>query len=243
MHVRLTAHRRAVRSFVGSSLLVLVTSWLVAPAGAQAGAARGGPGAAPAARDGGAAEHAPAAAQGGTVAAAPLARAQEIALAEEAGPPALVAGATIYVLGEKGYEVAREGDNGASCLVSRDRVDTLEPLCFDAEGTRAILPVHLLRGRLRAQGMSDEQIEERVRAGFDSGELGPPARAGIAYMLSEHNKVFNGSEVIGYPPHIMVYAPYATNADIGADMSDPYMPWVLEEGSPHAYIIVLVGGR
>ncbi len=172
-----------------------------------------------------------------------MTRAEEVALAEGAGPPSLVADATIYVLGDQGYEIARRGSNGASCLVSRDRVDTLEPLCFDAEGTQAILPVHLERGRMRAAGASDKEIEERVRAGFETGEYGPPSRAGIAYMLSEHNKVFNGTEVIGYPPHIMVYSPYLANADIGADMSDPFMPWVLGEGGPHAYIIVLVGGR
>jgi len=174
---------------------------------------------------------------------ADLTRAQEIALAEGAGPAALVAEATIYVRGEDGYEVARAGSNGASCLVSQDRPDTLEPLCFDAEGTRAVLPVYLQRGKWRAAGTSEEEIAARIEQGFADGTFGPPAKAGIAYMLSEHNKVFNGSEVISYPPHIMLYAPYLTNADIGADMSDPYMPWVLEEGSPHAYIIVVVGGR
>jgi len=172
-----------------------------------------------------------------------LTREQEIALAEGAGPPALVAGATIYARGEHGYEVAREGSNGASCLVSQDRSDTLEPLCFDAEGTRTILPVYLQRGAWRAQGVSEEEIAARVEQGFADGTWGPPAKTGVSYMLSEHNRVFNGSEVISYPPHIMVYAPYATNEDIGADMSDPYMPWVLEEGSPHAYIIVVVGNR
>jgi hypothetical protein len=170
-------------------------------------------------------------------------RAEEIALAEGAGPPALAAAATVYVRGEQGYEVAREGSNGASCLVSQDRADTLEPLCFDAEGTRALLPVYLARGRWRAEGVPEEEIARRVEAGFASGEFGPPAKPGIAYMLSEHNRVFNGQEVVSYPPHVMIYAPHATNADIGADMSDPYMPWVLEEGSPHAYIIVVVGGR
>jgi len=172
-----------------------------------------------------------------------LSKAEEVALAEAAGPPALVAGATIYLLGAGGYEMVRPGVNGASCLVSRDRIDTLEPLCFDAEGTRAILPVYLERGRLRATGMSDEQIEERIDAAFASGEYEAPDKPGIAYMLSPHNKVFNGTEVISYPPHIMIYAPYATNAGIGAEMTDPFMPWVLNEGDPHAYIIVVVGGR
>jgi hypothetical protein len=30
---------------------------------------------------------------------------------------------------------------------------------------------------------------------------------------------------------------------IGAEMTDPFMPWVLNEGEPHAYIIVAVVGR
>ncbi len=170
-------------------------------------------------------------------------RAEEIALAEGAGPPALAAGATIYVFGNHGYEVARQGSNEASCLVSRSRPDTLEPLCFDAEGTRSMLPAYLERGRMRAAGASEDDIEKRMQAGFESGEFGPPEKTGIAYMLSPHNSVFNGSEVISYPPHIMVYAPYLTNRDIGADMSDPYMPWVLGEDSAHGYIIIIVGER
>ena len=68
---------------------------------------------------------------------------------------------------------------------------------------------------MRAAGVSEEDIETRIQAGFESGEFGPPEKAGIAYMLSPHNTVFNGSEVISYPPHIMVYAPYLTNRDIG----------------------------
>ncbi len=173
---------------------------------------------------------------------APTNAAEEIAHAEEAGPPDLAAAATIYVLGDKGYETARQGSNGASCLVSRDRSDTFEPLCFDAEGTRAILPVYLERARLRATGMSEDEVEARIEAGFENGDFSPPNKGGIAYMLSPHNKVFNGTEVISYPPHVMIYAPYLTNADIGAEMTDPQMPWVLNEGSPHAYIIVVVGG-
>lgn len=173
----------------------------------------------------------------------PLTRAREIELAREAGPPDLVAAATVYVLGEEGYEVAQAGGNGASCLVNRGRPGTIEPLCYDAEGTRAILPVTLERARLRAAGASEEEIERRIREGFESGLYGPPAGPGIAYMLSPSNRVFNGREVIGYPPHVMIYAPYATNEAIFADTSDRFMPWVLREGDPHAYIMVVLGGR
>jgi hypothetical protein len=58
-------------------------------------------------------------------------------------------------------------------------------------------------------------------------------------MISTENWVHNGQRVIRYRPHVMVYAPYATNADIGATGEDPHAPWVLNEGSPHACIIVV----
>ncbi len=41
---------------------------------------------------------------------------QQIALAESAAPAEVSSKATIYVLGPKGYEKAREGTNGFSCL-------------------------------------------------------------------------------------------------------------------------------
>ncbi len=170
-------------------------------------------------------------------------RAEEVALAESAGPPTMAAGATIYVVGDAGYDVAREGSNGASCLVSRAPNGTFEPTCLDEEGTRTILPVYMERGRLRSAGVSEDEINDRIQEGFDSGEFVAPAKAGVSYMLSDRNKVFNGSKVISYPPHIMVYAPGLTNADIGSDGTNPFMPWVLQEGSPHAYIVVLTGGR
>ena len=50
--------------------------------------------------------------------------------------------------------------------------------------------------------------------------------------------MFNGQRVIKYHPHVMSYAPYLTNADIGSNGKDPYAPWILNEGSPHAYIVV-----
>jgi hypothetical protein len=59
-------------------------------------------------------------------------------------------------------------------------------------------------------------------------------------MLSAENYVFNGERVIKYHPHVMSYAPYMTNADIGVTGTDPNAPWVLHEGSPHAYIIIAV---
>src|SRR3984893_12425358 len=78
---------------------------------------------------------------------ASMPRDQQITLAESAAPAEVSTKATVYVLGPKGYEKAREGTNGFSCFVSRHFVKptetTIEPQCFDAEGSRTLLPVYL----------------------------------------------------------------------------------------------------
>lgn len=169
-----------------------------------------------------------------------LPREREVALAESAGPAGAVREATIYVLGEQGYTIAREGTNGFTCLVGRTRPDTLEPICYDPEGTASRLPVDLAEARMRGEGKGDEEIQGAISRGFKDGTYRAPRRAGVAYMLSEENRVFNGEKVISYPPHVMIYAPYVTNTDIGADLSSPWHPWVLSEGTPDAYIMVVV---
>jgi hypothetical protein len=157
-------------------------------------------------------------------------------------PPATEAEEATLALGAA-PESLRAAANGLTCLVERSRPDTQEPICWDAEGTATILPVVLAQAEWKAQGLSDDDVTRRTNEGFATGRFRAPARAGVAYMLSPKNFVFNGRNVIHYHPHVMVYAPYVTNAMIGADMKDPYMPWVLNEGSPHAYIIVVPGSK
>src|ERR1700737_3366930 len=66
----------------------------------------------------------------------------QMALALAAGPP-VSGGAAVYVLGPKGYAKAREGPNGFPCLVTREIPDTMEPECYDAEGTATTLKTRL----------------------------------------------------------------------------------------------------
>ncbi len=169
----------------------------------------------------------------------PATEAEEIALALGALPESMRAAATVHVLGPKGYRKAREGTSGINCLVERSRPDTQEPICWDREGSESIMPVAYARAEWRASGLKEEDVERRVAEGFASGKFRTPRRNGVAYMLSAENYVFNGQKVIKYHPHVMFYAPYMTNADIGANGKDPNAPWILNEGSPHAYIIVV----
>ena len=45
-----------------------------------------------------------------------------------------------------------------------------------------------------------------------------------------------------FPPHVMVYAPYLKNPDIGAlpeHRGSQSQPWILNEGKPYGYILVV----
>lgn len=185
--------------------------------------------------------HGDVAAQDAEAALPPLiARDEEIALAESAGPPSVAKDATIYILERgKGFTVAREGKNGFVCMVNRERADTLEPECFDPEGVASIVPATLERAKLREQGTAPAEISKRIAEGYASGLYRAPRRGGVTYMLSAKNRVFAGKSVISYPPHVMIMAPYVKNSDIGADFKNPMMPWVLGEGTPNAYIMVV----
>ncbi len=165
---------------------------------------------------------------------------REIALAESAGPPAIAKAASIYLLERGGFKLAREGTNGFACLVTREDEGSQEPQCFDPEGVATLLPVALERATLIEQGLDRAAIEAKIGEGYASGKFRAPRRGGVTYMLSRENRVFNGEKIVNYSPHVMIMAPYVTNKDIGADYSDPAMPWVLGEGKPGAYVIVPV---
>jgi len=164
-------------------------------------------------------------------------RAVQVALAESAGPP-VGADAAIYVLGAKGYTKVRDSRNGFTCLVVRERPDTLEPECFDGEGTASVVPVRLFVEEQRAAGTSEPRIQALVEQGYKEGRFVAPRKAGLVYMLSDHNYVFDPErrEVIHFPGHLMFYAPYATQNDVG---TGPGAPYIVSPGTPGALMIVV----
>jgi len=165
----------------------------------------------------------------------------QTALALSAGPP-VSDKAAVYVLGPKGYRKTRQGTNGFSCLVTRQRVDTLEPECFDAEGSETTLKARLLVEEMRAQGKDEARIEAEVEDGYRSGRFVAPRRPGLVYMLSDSNYVFDpeSRQVIHFPGHLMFYAPFLTPKDIG---SGPGAPYLVNPGRPDALMIVVPAKR
>ena len=173
-----------------------------------------------------------------------LPRAQEIEMALSAGPEAIRQNATVYVLERgKGFVKARAGTNGFSCLVLREGHHGTSPNCFDAEGSATTLLARLRTAQLQESGKSEAEVNQLIASEYKSGKLLAPRRNGLVYMLSQHNYVKSQSgKLVWYPPHYMVYAPYLKNADIGAQpahLGSPHHPWVLNEGQPDAYIIIV----
>jgi len=96
----------------------------------------------------------------------------EIRLALSALPPYLRSDATVYILDPaKGYTAEQKGTSDFTCFVERtDWVradfcnDLFIPQCFDAEATRAIVPVSFDVARLRAEGkLTCEQLRRKFR--------------------------------------------------------------------------------
>lgn len=150
-------------------------------------------------------------------------RERQIELALSAAPAEVSSKATVYILGLKGYEKVREGTNGFSCYVGRSFVKptetTVEPTCFDAEGSRTILIRRIRMEELRANGKSEAEIKADIANGYKEGRFPDPSKPGFLYMMSSQNRLSaipdHGTGI--FPPHLMFYAPNMTTKDIGFD--------------------------
>jgi hypothetical protein len=187
---------------------------------------------------------APAAAQPAPAASQPrlMDREKEIALALSACPPSLASKAAIYVLDTSGYVKVRDSENGFTAIVQHSVPTAQEPQCMDAEGVRTMLPRILKVAELRAEGKSPDEIKRFVADAFAKGVFQPPAKTGVDYMLSTENVVTLDPEkgTVGhFPPHVMFYAPYLTNADLGSQ-NLAWPAFVAASGTPNALIIVPV---
>lgn len=170
-----------------------------------------------------------------------MAAAEETAAALEACPAAVREKAGVYLLTASGYELVRPSGNGFHAFVGRSQPDAFEPECFDAEGSATLLQAVLLRARLRMEGVAPERIETELAAAWAGGRLRAPRRAGINYMLSPRNRVpIAPDQVIPYRPHVMFYAPYLTDADVGGDMDGASPVFMINAGRPDGYVIVPV---
>ena len=121
---------------------------------------------------------------------------------------------------------------------------SLEPICFDAEAARTILPITLAQVELRLRGLSREDIDRRIDSMIESGEFGLPTRPAFAYMMSAGQELYaNENTPAGnWMPHFHIYWPYATAEMFGALTPDavPAVGNVAEAGKPTASLMMVV---
>ena len=170
-----------------------------------------------------------------------LGEAEEIALARSGGPETVSAEATIWVARDGKYVIAHEGSSGNHCWVGRTYPESLEPVCYDVEASQTILRIEMREFELRTAGKSPEEVNRAIAEAIGSGELRVPARAAMSYMMSSGQVLFSreGRAAGNWKPHLMIYLPYITHADIG--LAGPSLDLqVVNEGTPKAYIVVVV---
>lgn len=172
-----------------------------------------------------------------------LPREREIALARTAAPSDVSRDATVMVLTARGFEVAVKGTNGVTCVVNRSHPQSLEPHCFDAEASATVLPMELRRTELLRNGSSNEEVDRDIAAGLLSGKYRLPRRPAMSYMMSSEQVLYSddGRNVGRWQPHLMLYYPYLTSADLGlGGTPSTGAALVVDEGGPLSNIMVVV---
>ena len=172
-----------------------------------------------------------------------LPREREIALARSAAPREVSRDATVMVLTERGFEVAERGSNGVTCVVNRSHPKSLEPHCFDAEGSATVLPIELRRTELLREGKSPEEIDREIGRGLLSGKYRLPRRPAMSYMMSSGQVLYDDDGTLAgrWQPHVMIFYPNLTPADLGlGGTPSPKAAVVVDEGLPLSNIMVVV---
>jgi hypothetical protein len=172
-----------------------------------------------------------------------LPREREIALARSAAPPAVSRDATVMVFTGRGFEVVERGTGGVTCVVNRSHPRSLEPHCFDAEASATILPMELRRTELLIEGKSAEEIDREIAAGLLSGKYRLPRRPAMSYMMSSEQVLYSdeGSNVGRWKPHLMIYYPHLTSADLGLpSQSSTEAATVVDEGRALSNIMIVL---
>ena len=187
-----------------------------------------------------------------------MARDAEMALAKTAAPAAMADGATIKILTKTGYEVVREGSNGAVCLVLRGFAGPTftpapfrnlvydptvrAPICFTAPAAKDVLPYYELRTRLGLAGNGPDQITAGVQAAYAKGDLPKRNAVTFAYMLSGSQHL--GPGIGAWHPHVMVFAPNYTNSMVGGNEFGGPLPQVTDDaGTPFTVVVIPVDDK
>jgi hypothetical protein len=169
-----------------------------------------------------------------------LDRAAEIALAKSAAPAAISDRARVWILTDRGYQIADSGKGPVNCYVGRPWVESVEPHCLDAEGSATILPIQIRRVELYIAGKSFEEAEREIASGIAAGKFRLPTRPAVTYMMSAAQDLITetGNSVGSWQPHLMIYFPNLPDEGTGLSGFVPGVGFVENPGTPFSALIV-----
>jgi hypothetical protein len=152
---------------------------------------------------------------------------EEIALARSAAPKSISGDAEVLTLGDHGYEMAMQGNNGFVCLVERSWGAGFEdaefwnpkirgPMCLNSAGARTILPGYLERSKWVLTGVSKSDMIARTRAEIAENRFVMPEPGAMSYMMSKQGYL---SDAGGHwHPHLMFFLTHIDGAAWGANL-------------------------
>jgi hypothetical protein len=167
----------------------------------------------------------------------------EMALARSAAPLSVSEHARILRFIDTGYVVADSGTSAVTCVVNRSWPTSLEPHCYDAEGSVTVLPIELRRTLLYHQGHSEAEVEREIGLALERGTLRLPRRPAMSWMMSDAQRLVDdeGHAVGHWRPHIMVYYPYLSKRETGfSETPDMDAGMVADAGTAVSSLMIVV---
>lgn len=172
-----------------------------------------------------------------------LPAAEEIALARSAAPASISANARVLTLTDTGYAEATAGTSGVTCVVNRSWDRSVEPHCYDAEGSATVMRLELRRNLLRHLGKSEAAISDDLAAGLRDGVYRLPTRPALTYMMSSRQVLYDDSgKLVGkWRPHLMIYFPHLSGAALGLpDVPEMRVGMVTGGGTAESSLMIIM---
>ena len=153
-------------------------------------------------------------------------REAEIALARTAAPDSISRGATILVLGRKGYESAVQGKNGFVCIVGRGWSSAADedywnpkvrvPMCMNAAAGRSYFLRITKITDLALAGRTLTQVNDAIAAALAKKDLPPMESGAMCYMMGKQG--YGGDVAPHWPAHLMFFYSDTDPAIWGANL-------------------------
>ena len=134
--------------------------------------------------------------------------------------------------------IVREGTNAMVCLADRPGDDQFHAACYH----ESLEPFMESGRRLRAEGLSRDDLQTAREEEIKAGKLSMPERAAALYSLTGPADSYDAEtkQVTGASPLYVVYMPYATTESTGLPASAPGgQPWLMNPGKPWAHVMLL----